>query len=163
MAMAAGNTGTVCIGVGGWTFEPWRGTFYPSDLPQKRELEYASRQLTSIEINGTYYGSQKPATFAKWHDETPEHFVFSVKAPRYATNRTVLAEAGRTIERFFGGGVMELKDKVGTVNWQFLPTKKFDPADFEAFLPLVPAEAEGRAVRHVVEIRRYSFRTPDFI
>jgi len=163
--MAAGNkiAGTIRVGVGGWTYEPWRGTFYPGDLPQKQELEYASRQLTSIEINGTYYGSQKPATFAKWHDETPEDFVFSVKAPRYAMNRTVLAEAGRTIERFFAGGVMELKDKLGAINWQFLPTKKFDPADFEAFLKLLPREAAGRALRHVVEVRHDSFRAPDFI
>jgi uncharacterized protein YecE (DUF72 family) len=156
-------TGAIRIGVGGWTYEPWRGTFYPSDLPQKRELEYASRQLTSIEINGTYYGSQKPATFAKWHDETPDDFVFSVKAPRYAMNRTVLAEAGSTIARFFSSGVMELKDKLGAINWQFLPTKKFEPADFEAFLKLLPREAAGRALRHVVEVRHGSFRTADFI
>jgi uncharacterized protein YecE (DUF72 family) len=156
-------TGAIRIGVGGWTYEPWRGTFYPSDLPQKRELEYASRQLTSIEINGTYYGSQKPATFAKWHDETPDDFVFSVKAPRYAMNRTVLAEAGSTIARFFASGVMELKDKLGAINWQFLPTKKFEPADFEAFLKLLPQEAAGRALRHVVEVRHGSFRTADFI
>ncbi len=163
--MAGGNkaTGAVRVGVGGWTYEPWRGTFYPGDLPQKQELEYASRQLTSIEINGTYYESQKPATFAKWHDETPEDFVFSVKAPRYAMNRTVLAEAGKTIERFLAGGVMELEDKLGAINWQFLPTKKFEPADFEAFLKLLPREAAGRALRHVVEVRHDSFRTPDFI
>jgi len=156
-------TGAIRIGVGGWTYEPWRGTFYPSDLPQKRELEYASRQLTSIEINGTYYGSQKPATFAKWHDETPDDFVFSVKAPRYAMNRTVLAEAGSTIARFFASGVTELKDKLGAINWQFLPTKKFEPADCEAFLKLLPREAAGRALRHVVEVRHGSFRTADFI
>jgi len=155
--------GAIRVGVGGWTYEPWRGTFYPGDLPQKRELEYASRRLTSIEVNGTYYGSQKPATFAKWHDETPEDFVFSLKAPRYAMNRTVLAEAGSTIARFFASGVTELKDKLGPINWQFLPTKKFDPADFEAFLKLLPREASGRALRHVVEVRHDSFRTPDFI
>jgi uncharacterized protein YecE (DUF72 family) len=156
-------TGAIRIGVGGWTYEPWRGTFYPGDLSQKRELEFASRQLTSIEINGTYYGSQKPATFAKWRDETPDDFVFSVKAPRYAMNRTVLAEAGSTIERFIAGGVMELKDKLGVINWQFLPTKKFEPADFEVFLKLLPRESAGRALRHVVEVRHDSFRTPDFI
>jgi uncharacterized protein YecE (DUF72 family) len=155
--------GAIRVGVGGWTYEPWRGTFYPGDLPQKRELEYASRRLTAIEINGTYYGSQKPATFAKWHDETPEDFVFSLKAPRYAMNRTILAEAGSTIARFFASGVTELKDKLGPINWQFLPTKKFDPADFEAFLKLLPPEASGRALRHVVEVRHDSFRTPDFI
>ena len=86
------------IGIGGWTYEPWRGSFYPEGLAQKRELEYASRKLTSIEVNGTFYGSQKPATFVKWHDETPDDFVFSLKAPRYATNRRVLSEAGETIE-----------------------------------------------------------------
>jgi uncharacterized protein YecE (DUF72 family) len=156
-------TGAIRIGIGGWTYEPWRGTFYPDKFPQKRELEYASRQLTSIEINGTFYGSQKPESFAKWHDETPDGFVFSLKAPRFATNRKVLADAGRTIERFFSGGVMELKDKLGPINWQLMPTKEFDPTDFEAFLKLLPKEVEGRALRHVVEVRHDSFHTPDFI
>src|SRR6202000_1614344 len=121
----------------------------PENLPQKRELEHASRQLTSIEINGTYYGSQKPASYTKWRDETPDHFVFSLKAPRYAMNRTVLAEAG----------VTELKEKLGPINWQFLPTKKFDAADFEAFLQLLPREFAGRQLRHAVEVRHESFRT----
>jgi uncharacterized protein YecE (DUF72 family) len=156
-------TGAIRIGIGGWTYEPWRGTFYPDKFPQKRELEYASRQLTSIEINGTFYGSQKPETFAKWRDETPDDFVFSLKAPRFATNRKVLADAGHTIARFFAGGVMELKDKLGPINWQLMPTKEFDPADFEAFLKLLPKEVAGRAIRHVVEVRHDSFRTPDFI
>jgi uncharacterized protein YecE (DUF72 family) len=155
--------GAIRIGVGGWTYEPWRGTFYPEGLSHKRELEHASRHLTSIEINGTYYGSQKPATYAKWRDETPDDFVFSLKAPRFAMNRTVLAEAGNTIARFFGSGVMELKDKLGPINWQFLPTKQFEPADFEAFLKLLPKEIAGRALRHVVEVRHESFRTPEFI
>src|SRR3974390_923456 len=161
--MSKSTAGAIRIGVGGWTYEPWRGTFYPEALPQKRELEFASRHLTSIEINGTYYGSQKPASFAKWHDETPDNFVFSVKAPRYAMNRSVLAEAGNTITRFFSGGVTELKEKLGPINWQFLPTKKFESADFEAFLKLLPREAGGRALRHVVEVRHQSFRTPEFI
>ncbi len=101
------------VGVGGWTFEPWRGTFYPPKLPQKRELEHASRQLTSIEVNGTYYGSQKPASFIRWRDETPDGFVFSLKGPRFTTNRRVLAEAGSSIERFLSSGVLELKEKLG--------------------------------------------------
>lgn len=151
------------IGIGGWAYKPWRGVFYPEGLAQKRELEFASRKLTSIEINGTYYGSQKPETFAKWHDETPDDFVFSVKAPRYATNRRVLSEAGETIERFFTGGLMELKDKLGPVNWQFMATKKFDAADFEGFLKLLPKRVEGRTIRHAVEVRHDSFRTPDFV
>jgi uncharacterized protein YecE (DUF72 family) len=155
--------GAIRVGIGGWTYEPWRGTFYPESLTQKRELEYASRQLTSIEINGTYYGSQKPATFAKWRDEAPAGFVFAVKAPRFAMNRKLLAEAGGTIARFFASGVMELKDKLGPVNWQLEPTKPFEPADFGAFLNLLPREAEGRKLRHVVEVRHESFRTADFL
>ena len=146
------------IGIGGWTYEPWRGSFYPEGLAQKRELEYASRKLTSIEVNGTFYGSQKPATFMKWHDETPDDFVFSLKAPRYATNRRVLSEAGETIERFFASGVLELKDKLGPINWQFAPTKQFDADDFEGFLQLLPERVDGRAIRHAVEVRHESFR-----
>jgi uncharacterized protein YecE (DUF72 family) len=155
--------GSIRIGVGGWTYEPWRGTFYPAGLPHKQELEHASRHLTSIEINGTYYGSQKPATYAKWRDETPDDFVFSLKAPRFAMNRTVLAEAGNTIARFLASGITELKNKLGPINWQFLPTKQFEPADFEAFLKLLPKEASGLPLRHVVEVRHESFRTPAFI
>nr|WP_233807854.1 DUF72 domain-containing protein [Paraburkholderia sp. HP33-1] len=151
------------IGIGGWTYAPWRGPFYPESLTQSRELEYASRHLTSIEINGTFYGLQKPASYEKWYQETPEDFVFSLKAPRYATNRKVLAEAGETIERFFASGVLLLKQKLGPINWQFASTKKFDPDDFEAFLKLLPASIEGQALRHAVEVRHDSFRTPEFI
>jgi uncharacterized protein YecE (DUF72 family) len=157
------GTGKIRVGVGGWTYEPWRGSFYPDKLTQKSELEYASRQFTSIEINGTYYGSQKPATFAKWRDETPDDFVFSVKAPRYAMNRDVLAEAGGTVSRFFASGVLELKDKLGPINWQFLPTHIFETADFNAFLELLPKEINGRALRHVVEVRHASFCCTEFI
>lgn len=155
--------GTIRIGIGGWVYEPWRHSFYPEGLPQKRELEFASSKLTSIEINGTYYGSQKPESFAKWHDETPEGFVFSVKAPRFATNRRVLAEAGPSIERFITGGLMALKAKLGPIDWQFLPTKHFDPVDFAAFLKLLPASHEGHALRHAVEVRHESFRTQAFV
>lgn len=161
--MAKNGPGAIRIGIGGWTYAPWRGPFYPQGHPQKRELEYASRHLSSIEINGTFYGSQKPESFARWHDETPEGFVFSLKAPRYATNRRVLAEAGETVERFLHSGVLELKDKLGPINWQFAPTKAFDPADFEAFLKLLPASAGGRPLRHAVEVRHASFRSPDFV
>ncbi|MGE4250961.1 MAG: DUF72 domain-containing protein [Parvibaculaceae bacterium] len=157
------KNGSIRVGIGGWTFEPWRGTFYPKGLAQKRELEYAGQHLTSIEINGTYYGSQKPESFARWREETPEGFVFSVKGTRFSTNRRVLAEAGQSVERFLTSGLVELKEKLGPVNWQFLPTKQFDPKDFEAFLKLLPATLEGRALRHVVEVRHPSFRSPDFI
>lgn len=150
------------VGIGGWVFEPWRGNFYPEGLPQKRELEYASRKLTSIEVNGTYYGSQKPESFRRWAGETPDDFVFSLKGPRFTTNRRVLAEAGESIERFFASGVTELGNKLGPINWQFMETKAFDAADFEAFLKLLPKTVEGRRIRHAVEVRHPSFRSPDF-
>ena len=153
----------IYVGIGGWVFEPWRGTFYPDDLPQKRELEYAASQLTSIEVNGTYYGTQKPASFAKWYDETPDGFVFALKGPRYATNRRVLAESGESIERFFASGVMRLQEKLGPICWQFMPTKKFDAEDFAAFLKLLPKKVEGRAIRHAVEVRHESFKVPEFV
>jgi len=155
--------GRILVGVGGWTYAPWRGPFYPEGLGQKRELEFASRALSSIEINGTFYGSQKPESFAKWHDETPEDFVFALKGPRFATNRRVLAEAGESVERFFKSGVLELKGKLGPVNWQLAPTKKFDPPDIEGFLKLLPKSVEGRPIRHAIEARHESFRSPDFV
>ena len=126
------------IGIGGWTFEPWRDNFYPAGLAHSKELHYASRQLTAIEVNGTYYSTFKPPTFAKWHGETPEGFMFSLKANRFATHRRVLAEAGDSIQRFVESGITELKDKLGPIVWQFMPTKVFEPGDFEAFLALLP-------------------------
>ena len=156
---AAGN---IYIGVGGWTFAPWRGVFYPEKLTQAKELEYAASKLTSIEINGTYYGSQTPESFRKWAREVPDGFVFSVKGPRFATNRRVLAEAGDSIKRFYDSGVLELGDRLGPVLWQFAPTKKFDEADFGKFLELLPRKLNGHALRHVVEVRHDSFRTPAF-
>ena len=161
--MTTKSLGEIRVGIGGWTFEPWRGVFYPKGLSQKRELEYASRQLTSIEINGTYYGSQKPESFAKWRDETPDDFVFTVKGPRFATNRRILAEAGESIARFFASGVLELGDKLGPINWQFATTKKFDREDFSRFLALLPRRIEGREIRHAVEVRHDSFRAAEFI
>jgi uncharacterized protein YecE (DUF72 family) len=154
---------SIYVGVGGWVYPDWRDNFYPKGLSRKRELEYASSRLTAIEINGTYYGSQKPASFRKWHDETPKDFVFALKGPRFATNRRVLAEAGESIARFFESGVTELKDKLGPVNWQFMATKKFDAADFGAFLKLLPRKVDGRAIRHAVEVRHDSFKAKAFI
>jgi len=151
------------IGVGGWSYEQWRGVFYPKGLPHVRELEYASRKLTSIEIDSTYYGSKTPETFARWRDETPDDFVFAVKGPRFATNRRILGEAGASVERFFKTGVTELKGKLGPVNWQFATTKRFDPDDFGAFLKLLPSSVDGLAVRHAVEVRNESFRTAEFV
>lgn len=161
--MAATKSGNVYVGIGGWTFEPWRGSFYPEKLPQKRELEYAASRLTSIEINGTYYGSQKPESFRKWHEETPDGFVFSLKGPRFATNRKELAQGKESVERFIASGILELKDKLGPINWQFMETKKFDLEDFEAFLNFLPVSVEGRKLRHAVEVRNDSFAIPDFI
>ena len=157
------TTGKIHIGIGGWVFEPWRGTFYPDGLAQKRELEYAASKLTSIEINGTYYGSQKPESFARWREETPDDFVFALKGSRFCTNRRVLAEAGPSVEKFLTSGLTELRHKLGPINWQFMPTKKFDPEDFEAFLKLLPKELDGIALRHAVEVRHDSFRSPDFV
>jgi len=155
--------GRIVVGIGGWTFEPWRDNFYPAGWPQKRELEYASGKLSSIEINATYYGSQKRESFAKWRAETPEGFVFAVKGNRFATNRRALAESAGSIERFFASGVAELKEKLGPINWQFMATKAFDAADFEDFLKLLPKSVEGVAIRHALEVRHESFRSPDFI
>jgi uncharacterized protein YecE (DUF72 family) len=162
-AGAAAKSGAIRIGIGGWTFAPWRGVFYPEKLTQAKELGYAASHLTSIEINGTYYGSQKPESFRKWAREVPDGFVFSLKGPRFATNRRVLAEAGDSVKRFYDSGVLELGDRLGPVLWQFAPTKKFDEADFGAFLELLPRELDGRALRHVVEVRHDSFCTPAFI
>jgi uncharacterized protein YecE (DUF72 family) len=159
----AAKSGTVRVGIGGWVYEDWRGRFYPDGLPQKRELEYASRKLTTIEINGTFYGTQKPDSFKKWFDETPDDFVFTLKGPRYATNRRVLAEASTSIERFVESGIVELKHKLGPINWQFAPTKKLDLDDFGRFLELLPHEADGQRLRHAVEVRHDSFADPAFI
>jgi len=155
--------GKIHIGVGGWTYPPWRGVFYPDGLAQAKELHYASRQITAIEINGTFYGAQKPESFRKWHDETPADFVFSLKGPRYATNRKVLAEAGESVERFLASGVTELGAKLGPLLWQFARTKRFEPDDFAAFLDLLPASYGGAPLRHVVEPRHDSFLDPAFI
>jgi uncharacterized protein YecE (DUF72 family) len=154
---------SIYVGVGGWVYPDWRDNFYPKGLPQKRELEYASTHLTAIEVNGTYYGSQKPESFRKWRAETPDSFVFTLKGPRFATNRRVLAQAGDSITRFFDSGVTELKQKLGPVNWQFMATKKFDPADFAAFLRLLPRKVNGQKIRHVVEVRHDSFKDKAFI
>jgi uncharacterized protein YecE (DUF72 family) len=155
--------GTIYTGIGGWTYEPWRGVFYPKGLAHARELAYAAEHLTSIEVNGTFYRTQTPATFAKWAAEVPDGFVFSVKGPRYAVNRSVLAEAGDSVKRFYGTGVLELGDRLGPVLWQFAPTKAFDEKDFGKFLELLPAKLGKTRLRHTVEVRHDSFRAPAFV
>ena len=151
------------VGIGGWTFEPWRGVFFPAGLAHAKELRFASRAVTAIEVNGTYYSTFKPPTFAKWRDEAPDGFVFAVKASRFCTNRKILADAGESVARFLGQGLTELGDKLGPVLWQFMPTKKFDAADFGAFLKLLPPEVDGRPLRHALEVRHPSFQTPEFV
>jgi uncharacterized protein YecE (DUF72 family) len=151
------------VGVGGWTYAPWRDNFFPHGLPHHQELHFASRQLTAIEVNGTYYSTFKPPTFAKWHGETPDGFMFTLKAVRYATNRKVLATAGDSIQRFIDSGITELGDKLGPIVWQFMPTKHFEPDDFEAFLQLLPASVNGLPLRHALDVRHASFDSPNFM
>ena len=156
-APAQGPASRIRVGIGGWTFAPWRNTFYPTGLVQRRELEYASRHLRAIEINGTYYGAQKPATYAKWAAETPDGFVFSLKAPRYVTESKRLGEAGRGIDGFVFGGLAEFGDRLGPVLWQLAPSRAFDGDDLAAFLDLLPRELNGQPMRHVLEVRHPSF------
>ena len=154
--------GKIHIGIGGWTYEPWRGVFYPEKLSQKKELEFASRALTSIEINGTYYSTFKPDSWMKWRDETPDGFVFAVKASRFCTNRKVLSEGKESFDRFLDQGLTALGDRLGPINWQFMATKKFDPEDFEGFLKLLPHEKDGLRLRHALEVRNPTFDTQQF-
>ena len=156
------TAGKIRVGIGGWSFEPWRGVFYPKGLSQKKELEYAASHTTSIEINGTYYSTFKPASWIKWREETPQGFVFAVKASRFCTSRKVLAGAAESVERFIGQGMAELGDKLGPINWQFMGTKKFDATDIEGFLNLLPKEVGGVKLRHALEVRHESFRTAQF-
>ena len=155
--------GKIYVGIGGWTFEPWRGVFYPDDLTQKRELEYASRKLTSIEINGTYYSSFKRESWEKWRGAAPEGFVFSVKGSRFCTNRKELAAAGESVAKFVGQGLAALGDRLGPIEWQLMATKKFDAEDIEGFFKLLPREIGGVRLRHALEVRHESFKDPRFV
>lgn len=155
-------TGKIRIGVGGWTFEPWRGVFYPDSLKQKEELAYASRKLTAIEINGTYYSTFRPDSWKKWRDETPDGFVFTVKGSRYVTNRKELASASEAVGRFCAQGLAELGERLGPIFWQLAPFKKFDPDDLDAFFALLPKSLDGRPLRHALEPRHASFCTPAY-
>jgi uncharacterized protein YecE (DUF72 family) len=156
-APAPSGASRIRVGIGGWTFAPWRNNFYPEKLVQRRELEYASRQLRAIEINGTFYGAQKPATYAKWAAETPPDFVFSLKAPRYITDGKRLAEAGKGIRGFVEGGLAELGDRLGPILWQLPPSRHFDADDLAPFLDALPRELDGRPLRHVLEVRHADF------
>jgi uncharacterized protein YecE (DUF72 family) len=155
--------GRIRAGIGGWTFEPWRGVFYPKGLKQADELAYASRQLTAIEINGTYYSSFKPDSWAKWRAATPDGFKFAVKASRFCVNRKVLTDAKPSMEIFFNQGMTELGDRLGPILWQFMATKKFDYDDFAGFFDLLPETLDGLALRHVIEVRNATFADPKFV
>lgn len=155
--------GRIRVGIGGWTFEPWRGTFYPDGLRQKDELAYVGQHLTATEINATYYGSQKPATFANWAKAVPDGFQFAVKASRFCTNRRQLSEGGESIAKFVNQGIVELGARLGPILWQFMPTKTFDPDDFAAFLKLLPDKVAGLPLRHALEVRHESFDDPAFL
>ena len=155
--------GGVRVGIGGWNFEPWHTTFYPAGTSKKNELTYASRHVSAIEINSTYYRTQSPASYTRWHDETPDDFVFAVKASRFATNRRILGEAGDSIRYFLDSGLVELKAKLGPLLWQFMPTKKFEADDVAAFLALLPKEIHGLPLRHVLDVRHESFCCEAFV
>ncbi|MGF7152268.1 uncharacterized protein YecE (DUF72 family) [Novosphingobium gossypii] len=148
---------SVHVGIGGWTYEPWRGLFYPKGLPQTRELAYVGEHLTGTEINATFYRGQSPASFAKWRDAVPQGFRFALKGSRYCTNRKDLSEAGESVARFMAQGLTELGDKLGPINWQLAATKKFDAAEIAAFLALLPGNHDGLDVRHAIEPRHESF------
>ncbi len=157
------STAAIRAGMGGWTFEPWEGTFYPAKLSKKKQLEFASRQVPTIEVNGTYYSGFKPETYAKWNAETPDGFVFSIKGNRFVTNRKVLSDAGESMAKFFAQGLEELGPKLGPIVWQFANTKKFEPDDFEGFLKLLPRELHGLPLRHALEVRHPTFAVPEFV
>lgn len=155
--------GRIRVGIGGWNYPPWRETFYPPEVKKKDELTYASSQVTAIEVNATYYRTQTPASFARWRDETPDGFVFAVKASRYATNRRVLAEAGESIDHFVRSGLEELGPKLGPLLWQFMPTKRFDEDDFRAFVALLPERVGSLTLRHALDVRHESFCCEAFV
>lgn len=155
--------GSIRVGIGGWDYDPWRGTFYPPGLPKTKQLDYASRHVTAIEINATHYKLQKPELFARWAEAVPDGFKFAVKASRFCTNRKILAEAEEAICRFCNQGISELGDKLGPILWQFAGTKRFEPEDFRAFLALLPASVGGVPLRHAIEARHESFRDPVFV
>jgi len=155
---------TIRTGIGGWTYPDWRkGIFYPEGLAQRRELEYASRALGAIEINGTAHSLQKPETFRKWREQTPEGFVFAVKGSSYVTNRKVLASAGDSLAKFFGQGLEELGDRLGPILWQFMGTKRFDAEDVAAFLAMLPRELKGMPLRYAIEAGHESFACAQFV
>jgi uncharacterized protein YecE (DUF72 family) len=151
------------VGIGGWNYEPWRETFYPADVPKAKELDYASRRVTAIEINATFYRTQSAASFRKWAEATPDGFMFSVKAPRAAVQRKDLREAKQSIEWFFNSGVGELGAKLGPIFWQMAPYKKFDADEMGAYFDMLPEKLNKRPLRHALEVRHPSFACEAFM
>jgi uncharacterized protein YecE (DUF72 family) len=151
------------IGIGGWDYDPWRETFYPPGLAKKRQLHFASREVSAIEINATYYKLQRPDLFERWADEVPDGFVFALKGSRFCTNRRVLREGGEAIARFCGQGFTRLGPKLGPILWQFAETKRFEPEDVASFLALLPREQDGVPLRHAIEAQHESFRDERFV
>ena len=151
------------VGVGGWSYEPWRGAFYPVGLPHAREFDYAVNHLTAIEINATFYGRQKPASWAKWGAGAPPGFQFAIKGSRYCVTRPKLADAGEGVAQFLGQGLSELGDKLGPILWQLAGSRRFDPDDIAAFLALLPVNLDGLPLRHAIEPRHESFNDPAFV
>jgi uncharacterized protein YecE (DUF72 family) len=156
------SEGKIRIGIGGWTFPPWRGSFYPADLPQKRELEYASRQLGVIEINATFYGRQKPKSWETWEQTVPNDFQFAIKGSRFCVTRSRLCEGAEGIGNFFAQGFAALGPKLGPILWQFAPRRHFDRDDIAAFIDLLPEAIDGILLRHAIEPRHESFRDEQF-
>jgi uncharacterized protein YecE (DUF72 family) len=157
------SSNRIRIGIGGWNYEPWRHTFYPAAVPKKNELQFASRKLTAIEINSTFYRTQTPAVFARWGSETPDDFVFTLKAPRYVTNRRVLGEARETMTNFLNSGISELGAKLGPVLWQLPTSKAFVSADVERFFRLLPDQLGQLRLRHAFEVRHDSFMCEEYV
>ncbi len=149
-------------GAGGWSFDPWNETFYPAGLAKSKQLQHMSRVLTAIEVNATYYSSFKPDTFAKWRDETPDGFVFSLKAHRFSTVRKTKADMKTSADLFLKQGISNLGAKLGPINWQFPGNRKFDAEYFSAFLSVLPDEVDGVKLRHALEVRGSGFDDPAF-
>ena len=156
------SEGTIRIGIGGWTYPPWRGVFYPDTLPQKSELEYASRAMTALEINATFYGRQSPKSWENWEKVAPDGFQFAVKGSRYCVMKPKLAEAGEGLAGFFAQGFAALGPKLGPILWQFAHYRRFDRDDIAGFIDLLPQELDGIAVRHAIEPRHNSFNDDKF-
>lgn len=156
------TAGTIRVGIGGWNYEPWRGTFYPETLPKAHELEYATSRLTAIEVNSTFYSRQSPATFARWRKAAPDGFVYTLKAGRACTQRKDLSQSGDSIAKFLEQGIVELGDRLGPILWQLPATRKFEGEQIAAFLAMLPPSQDGVPLRHAIEPRHESFDDPAF-